>query len=152
MTTVSPAAILPPRTEARASSSRLNTRAGPRWCGGEWWATLITAPSGARFPLRMTRPPSALNGLESGRTTSCPGRRLARRVHGGDRVVPDRGQADHLHDHRHRVGRVLAPAGARSRARHGFQLSQLTLGHLPGADRADRLEEVADRHRAVAPV
>ena len=38
----------------------------------------ITAPSGARLPRRMTRPPLGLSGWPSGRTTSCP--RVSTRV------------------------------------------------------------------------
>ena len=36
-------------------------------------ATLTTAPSGARLPRRIARPPCALSGSSSGRTTSWPG-------------------------------------------------------------------------------
>ncbi len=38
-----------------------------------WPATLITQPSGARLPFRITSPPVALSGLSSGLTTTWPG-------------------------------------------------------------------------------
>ena len=47
--------------------------------GGAWWkrrswpATLMTQPSGARLPLRMTRPPVGLRGLSSVWMTGWPG-------------------------------------------------------------------------------
>ena len=57
---------------ARSARSR-NTQAGPRWRrrAGVAADTLSTAPSGARLPRRMARPPSALNGRSRVVTTSC---------------------------------------------------------------------------------
>ncbi len=72
ITTVSPGLIRPAETAANASSSRLKTRAGPRCEVGVCAVIFTTAPSGARFPRRTTRPPSARSGRESGATTSWP--------------------------------------------------------------------------------
>ena len=83
------------RTAAIAASSPSNTRAGPRWWRRSWPASFTTQPSGARLPRRMARPPVALIGSASGRTTSWPGVScgLARRARrpclpvDGDRVL-----------------------------------------------------------------
>src|SRR5216683_1282383 len=63
----------PSRTAANASSSRSKTRAGPAWRGRSCPAAFTTAPSGARLPVRMYRPPLGLSGAESGLTTCWPG-------------------------------------------------------------------------------
>ena len=59
-------------TAAIAASSPSKTRAGPLW-----WTPLVageldTQPSGARLPRRIARPPVALSGSSSGRTTRWP--------------------------------------------------------------------------------
>src|SRR5215831_210144 len=69
----SPAWISRRVTAAIASSSRSKTRAGPRCESRSWPAIFTTQPSGARLPLRMTRPPLFLSGRSSGATTSWPG-------------------------------------------------------------------------------
>ena len=52
-TTTSPGWMRPSATARNASCSPLNTFAGPRWRLPSWFATLITAPSGARLPQRI---------------------------------------------------------------------------------------------------
>ncbi len=59
-------------TASNAASSVSNTRAVPRNVSTFLPAILTTAPSGARLPRRIARPPFGLIGFESGRTTSCP--------------------------------------------------------------------------------
>jgi hypothetical protein len=60
ITSTSPAAIAPACTAAMHASSDSKTRAGPRWRRRSVAATLATAPSGARFPVRPTSPLVAL--------------------------------------------------------------------------------------------
>jgi hypothetical protein len=64
----------------------------------------------------------------------------------------DRADAHHLEGHRHRVGRVLAAAGADARARRGLDVRQLLLGDLAGGERADGLEDIHDRDVAALVV
>ena len=64
---------VPERTAADAASSLSKTRARTRELSdGRTRPALTTAPSGARLPLRITRPPVGLIGFASGRTTCCP--------------------------------------------------------------------------------
>ena len=100
------------RLERRSSLS--NTRAGPRCCARSVPDSLSTAPSGARLPKRITRPPCGLSGRSIGRTTSWPGvsarlRRFLGQRPAGDRrrVAVDRARLDQPLDHeRAAAGRV----------------------------------------------
>ena len=72
MTTTSPLTILPPVMAAIASSSLLNTFAGPL-CTSISLATALrftTQRSGARLPLRTAMPPVSLYGWSMGRMMS----------------------------------------------------------------------------------
>src|SRR4029453_1412416 len=60
MTITSFGLIFPSLTALNESSSRSNTRAGPRWRYFDWPESLITQPSGARLPRRMAMPPVGL--------------------------------------------------------------------------------------------
>ena len=62
MTTTSPALICFAFTAAKASSSLLNTLAGPRCWSFFTPAVFTTQPSGARLPFRMARVPVGLIG------------------------------------------------------------------------------------------
>ena len=75
-------------------------------------------------------------GVGDGRTWSRPGR---------DEARADRADAHHLEGHRHRVGRVLAAAGARAGAGRGLDVRQVLVGDLARRVRADGLEDVHDR-------
>ena len=81
ITTTSPATIRPCVTASIASSSHSKTRARARvmrlLVAGELRST---EPSGARLPRRMARPPVALTGSSTGRTTSWPGVSTASRA------------------------------------------------------------------------
>ena len=80
------ALLAPPRTRP----PRIRRRArGPRCSMRSWPATFTTQPSGARLPLRMTRPPVDLSGSLSGRTTACPGVSLAPAGFIADRAAGD---------------------------------------------------------------
>ena len=59
ITTTSPATIFPPLIASTASSSLLNTFAGPEWTSISLSTapSFTTDPSGARFPLRTAIPP-----------------------------------------------------------------------------------------------
>ena len=72
ITITSPGFIFLEKIAAFASSSELNTLAGPSWTSisGKTAALFTTAPSGARFPLNIAIPPVALYGLSIGLITS----------------------------------------------------------------------------------
>ena len=72
-TITSPGCATPPWTPALHASSESNTRAGPRWNGGSWPASLTTAPSGARLPRSTRNAPPGLNGVTTAATTSPSG-------------------------------------------------------------------------------
>ena len=61
------------RRRRRRPASRSKTRAVPVWLRRSWPATLMTQPSGARLPRRMTRPPVGLSGLSQLWMTTWPG-------------------------------------------------------------------------------
>src|SRR5919199_1526983 len=168
ITTTSPSSIRPLVTASIASSSESKTRAGPSWNSRVCPETLITQPSGARLPLRITSPPVSLRGLSTGTTTSWPGvscassassamevqarlpRRhanhvLARVVSRGARRAHGR-EADELERHRHRVRRELATAGARAGARVVLEVLKVLVCHPPRCVGTHGLEDILDRH------
>ena len=71
---------------------------------------------------------------------------------GRDAVQPRRREPDELHDRAHRVGRVLAAAGARAGAGHVLDLGQLVERDLARPVGADRLVDAHDRDVALALV
>src|SRR5260221_693801 len=159
ITTMSPARIPCSLTARKHSSSDSKTLAGPTCFLRSVPASLTTAPSGARLPWRIARPPSALSGSDSGRTTSCPsvsppaplgdgslllafGRHHRRAA--GDDPQPLEGTG-------HRVGGELASAGAGAGTDDALELVQFLVGHLAGGVGADRLEDVDDGHIAAVP-
>src|SRR6187551_3415155 len=244
ITTMSPGRIACSLTARKQSSSDSKTRAGPTCFLRSVPASLTTAPSGARLPRRIAKPPSLLSGSESDRTTSWPSAataavevggdeaatwlevrqqrgasrdplevvhvqldprlmgkgdqvqddvgRTARCTGAGDRVL-QRVPGDHLArlqilsedaDHQladllgnrslvvvfgghhcratgadpqrlegagHGVGRELPAAGPGAGAGHALELVQFLVGHVTGGVRADRLEDVEDRHVTSVP-
>ena len=72
-------------------------------------------------------------------------------IHLRDRIKADRREADDLHHHRHRVGRVLAAACSRSWTRDRLQLREVCVGDLARRSRSDRLVYVTDRDLLAAP-
>ena len=62
ITTTSPGWMSFAITAAKASSSRSNTRAGPRCSMRSWPESFTTQPSGARLPRRIAKPPFGLIG------------------------------------------------------------------------------------------
>src|SRR5204863_4884744 len=83
-------------------------------------------------------PPRLLGGL------------VLRRIERGDAVEPGRADAEELERGRHRVRGELASACTRSGAREALELVQLGGAHPADRVRADRLEDVLDRHVFVA--
>ena len=73
------------------------------------------------------------------------GRTMLVRVHRGDGIEAERRKADDLHEHGHRVGRVLTATRAGSRTRDELELGQVRLAHLAARDGADRLVHLAHR-------
>ena len=74
------------------------------------------------------------------------GRLVLRRVERRDPVEAARADAEELERRGHRVRGELAAAGACARARDALELVQVGRVDRPGRVRADRLEDVQDRH------
>ena len=66
-------------------------------------------------------------------------------VEGGRARGAERGEAQELEGHRHRVGGELAAAGAGAGAGVLLELEQVLVGHLARGVGADALEDVLDR-------
>src|SRR6266446_10288343 len=127
MTRTSPAAYSRLRTASTHSSSSSNTRAVPSNTRFFRPATLMTAPSGQRLPLRTATPPSGAGGLR------------ALGIDAGDHRHVGHRQSHRLGNHCHGVGGELSGAGANRRQARTLDAGQRRLIDFAGHEAADGL-------------